>query len=53
MEEQTIPPSRQALEEALELSAEILKNIELSDMPLALIALKASRLARLLNDFNV
>ena len=53
MEEQTIPPSRQALEEALELSAEILKNIELSDMPLARIALKASRLARLLNDFDV
>jgi hypothetical protein len=47
-----IPPSPQALAEALELSAETLKNVELSELPLSGIALKASRLARLLNDFN-
>ncbi|AKS41256.1 AbiTii domain-containing protein [Wenzhouxiangella marina] len=47
-----IPPSRQALREALALSEDILKNIELSEMPLANILLKASRLARLLNDFD-
>jgi hypothetical protein len=47
-----ISPSAQALAEALELSAEILKNIELSELRLANIALKASRLARLINDFT-
>ncbi len=47
-----IPPSRQALREALTLSEDILKNIELSEMPLANISLKVSRLARLLNDFD-
>lgn len=47
-----VPPSRQALREALTLSEEILRNIELSEMPLANISLKASRLARLLNDFD-
>ena len=46
----TIPPTKKALEEALALSAEILENIELSQLPLANIALKASRLARLLNE---
>jgi hypothetical protein len=45
-----VPPSRQALREALGLSEEILRNIELNALPLANIALKASRLARLLND---
>jgi hypothetical protein len=45
-----IPPTRKALEEALSLSEEILKNLELSEIPLTNIALKASRLARLLND---
>lgn len=45
-----VPPSRQALEQALALSDEILRNIELSELPLAAIALKASRLARLLNE---
>src|SRR5512135_1109714 len=45
-----VPPSRVALVEALELSNEILKNLELGEMPLSSIALKASRLARLLND---
>jgi hypothetical protein len=48
-----VPPSRKALSEALGLSAEILKNIELSELPLTNIALKVSRLARLLNDFDV
>ena len=47
-----VPPSRQALREALTLSEDILRNIELSEMPLANIALKASRLTRLLNDFD-
>jgi hypothetical protein len=46
-----VPPSRQALREALALSEESLRNIELGELPLANIALKASRLARLLNDF--
>lgn len=34
------------------MSEEVLRNIELSDLPLANIALKVSRLARLLNDFS-
>jgi len=46
-----IPPSRTALNEALSLSAQILCNIELSELPHSNISLKASRLARLLNDF--
>jgi hypothetical protein len=46
-----IPPSRQALREALTLSEDILRNIELNTLPLANVALQASRLARLLNDF--
>ena len=48
-----IPTSRQALTEALALSAEILRNIELSELPLTNIALKVARLARLLNEFDV
>lgn len=47
-----VPPSRLALREALTLSEEILRNLELSEIPLARVALKMSRLARLLNDFN-
>lgn len=47
-----IPSTRKALEEALELSDNILRNIELSEIPLPNIALKAVRLARLLNDFE-
>ncbi len=46
-----IKPSKVVLQEALTLSEEILRNIELSELPLANIALKTSRLARLLNDF--
>lgn len=48
-----IPPSNKALEEALSLSSEILHNIELSELPLANIALKTSRLARLLNEHDI
>jgi len=47
-----IPPTRKALQEALSLSEEILKNLELSEIPLTNIALKTGRLARLLNDFE-
>jgi hypothetical protein len=50
---ETIPPSKKALEEALVLSSEILQNIELNELPLSNIALKTSRLARILNDFDV
>jgi hypothetical protein len=49
---ENIPPTRKALREALELSEEILRKIELNELPLANVALKASRLARLLNDFD-
>lgn len=47
-----ILPSNRALAEALSLSSETLRNIELSELPLTNIALKAGRLARLLNDFD-
>lgn len=50
---EVIPPSRQVLTEALSLSNELLQNIEMSELPLTNIALKASRLARLLNDFDM
>jgi hypothetical protein len=50
---ENIPPNRKALEEALSLSEEILKNLELSEVHLTNVALKACRLARLLNDFTV
>ena len=45
-----VPPSRKALEEALLLAEEILRNLELSETTLSVCLLKASRLARLLND---
>ena len=48
-----IPPARGALREALDLSSEILRNLELSELSLASIALKSSRLARLLNDSDM
>jgi hypothetical protein len=50
--DELVPPSRQALREALALSDEILRNLELSEIPLANVALKTSRLARLLNDLS-
>lgn len=40
------------IEQAFNLSEEILQNIELTEIPLTNIALKTSRLARLLNDFE-
>ena len=48
-----VPPAADALKEALTLSSEILRNIELSEIPLTNIALKTCRLARLLNDYDV
>ncbi len=51
--EEKIPPTKKALDEALKLSDEIIKNIELSEIPLANIALKTARLARLINDFDM
>jgi AbiTii len=51
VEDKPIPPSRKALAEARDLSVEILKNLELSETSLTNIALKASRVARLLNEF--
>jgi hypothetical protein len=47
-----IAPTRAALDDALTLSAEILRDVELDQVPLTSVALKASRLARLLNDFE-
>lgn len=47
-----ITASALAMEEALALSEEIIADIELSRLPLANAALKAARLARLLNDFD-
>lgn len=47
-----IRPTRAALEEALTLSAEILGDVELGHVPLSSVALKASRLARILNDLD-
>ena len=48
-----IPPSKENLEEGLRLSEEIIKNIELSELALSVIVLKALRLSRLLNDFQM
>jgi hypothetical protein len=48
-----IPPTKKALAEALQLSSEILRNIELNEIPLENVALKTGRLARLLNDFEM
>ena len=50
MDDFNISPNPQALAEALDLSNEILENLEMSNVPLQIIALKTSRLARLLND---
>ena len=47
-----IPINRKALEESLGSSEEVLRNIELSEIPLTNIALKTIRLARLLNDLE-
>ena len=53
MVEDKIPPSKQAHNEALELADEIIRNIELAEISLALITLKTIRLARLTNDFDM
>lgn len=45
-----VKPNRKALSEALALAEEALKNLELSEISLTNIALKASRVARLTND---
>ena len=47
-----VPASPQALAEAEVLAGEILKDIELSQIPLSLVVLKALRLARIVNDFE-
>lgn len=48
----SIPPTADALREALSLSDEILADVELSRIPLTNVALKCSRVARLLNDLD-
>src|SRR5271167_4338028 len=48
-----IAPSRPALEEAFRLSEEILLELEVGSIPLTSTALKACRVARLLNDIDV
>ncbi|MBA7653284.1 hypothetical protein ES703_61131 [subsurface metagenome] len=48
-----IPPSKEALNEAINLSKDIIQNIELNELSLTNIALKTLRLARLLNDFEM
>ena len=47
-----VPATPQALEEALGLSGEMLADVELNRAPLSAIALKTSRLGRILNDFD-
>jgi len=47
-----LPVNQKTLDEALVLSEEILKGIELGNTSLVSCTLKASRLARLLNDFD-
>lgn len=49
---QAAHPSPDALREAFSLAGELLTDLELSRLPLTNAALKASRLARLLNDFD-
>lgn len=53
MSAESIPPTQLAMAEALALTAEILANLELGQLPLSNIALKTSRVARLLNDFDM
>ncbi|KKN43159.1 hypothetical protein LCGC14_0706050 [marine sediment metagenome] len=53
MTEEKIPPTKKTLNKALELSDEIIRNIEYDEIPLANIALKTVRLARLINDFKM
>lgn len=53
MMENNIISNQKSLLEALTLAEELLRNIELSELPLENIALKTIRLARLLNDFEM
>jgi hypothetical protein len=53
LEQDKIPPSREALREAFELSGQLLNDLETSTTSLTSIALKTGRLARLLSDFDV
>ena len=48
----SIPVTAEVLAEAESLSADILKDMELSQLPLSAVVLRALRLARLLNDFQ-
>lgn len=48
-----VPPNPQVLLDALNLSEDILADLELNRIPLSSIALKASRLARLINDHDI
>ena len=48
----TITPSAKALAEALQLAEDLLRGIELDQTSLTNSALRASRLARLLNEFE-
>ncbi|MDD5502985.1 MAG: hypothetical protein PHH26_05950 [Candidatus Thermoplasmatota archaeon] len=52
MDFERIPPTKQALSEALQLAKEIMDEIELNKSPLSNVALKTMRLAKLLNDFE-
>lgn len=45
-----VPPSAKALKEAMDLAEEALKDLELSRLPLTNVALKTTRVARLLNN---
>ena len=49
---EVIPPTADVAAEAESLCADILMDIELSQIPLAVVALKAMRLSRLINDFE-
>jgi len=53
LSDEKIPATKKALNEALKLSEEIIKNIELSEISLSNIALKTTRLSRLINDFEM
>lgn len=50
MPNEIVPPSKAALLEALHLSDEVLRNVELDEALLSRVVLKVIRLARLLND---
>ena len=52
MATESVKPSAAALRDALALSDELLRNIELAEIPLTNAALRAARLARLVNDFT-